>query len=567
MSASASSPSSTTPHKEQNGFTDYYLQTRNCSTTKADTASDWHCDTEGAFNDASPGDRFVWARSLNEESLKSAVPPQLAPIAEASVLASFRTYRPFATSRCGTLQISATTTNDGNSARAPPSVKGVHSPHSTLNGLSISPLKVPSITASRFVDDDASTECARCDMSTPVHSQTNDAQPARPPTFGEGTVPNEPAAAAAVAAATAAAAANAARHHPKALTHIQPAGSGPGVCHFCQSRRTGQWRRGPAGQRTLCNACGINWTKKIRAEARRAACSLADAETRVCRVFEKVARVLGIKAIVVQSGGATEEGAGGRRNSAPGDGGDDDSDQRSGNGDDGDEEYERESAGSGGGGVVLERSSMLDGVVLVPGVACWNALVALAAAACPDSVTGLATPVASGKLPAAAQNASNPALAALAVAAAATPPANHTGGPAARHHAPHHPHLQPVGGSAQPRTPAPHSASHAATATLKRRASEPTGAPGLAMTSPPPRKQQRRGSSPRQATATLPPLSLSLSLAAAAAAAQCDVERTAADAAAAGLAALRGSGSRTAPWTSGSPAMPARRGGNGVMGQ
>jgi hypothetical protein len=51
-----------------------------------------------------------------------------------------------------------------------------------------------------------------------------------------------------------------------------------GACQFCGIRKTGQWRRGPAGQRTLCNACGINWTKKVKAEAARSGVSLHEAE-------------------------------------------------------------------------------------------------------------------------------------------------------------------------------------------------------------------------------------------------------------------------------------------------
>ncbi|KAJ3213724.1 blue light receptor [Dinochytrium kinnereticum] len=55
--------------------------------------------------------------------------------------------------------------------------------------------------------------------------------------------------------------------------------SGPLVCQFCGVRKTGQWRRGPAGQRTLCNACGINWSKKVKAEVLRRGCSVAEAES------------------------------------------------------------------------------------------------------------------------------------------------------------------------------------------------------------------------------------------------------------------------------------------------
>ncbi|KAI8607449.1 hypothetical protein BC830DRAFT_1156008 [Chytriomyces sp. MP71] len=39
-------------------------------------------------------------------------------------------------------------------------------------------------------------------------------------------------------------------------------------CHFCESTKTGQWRRGPNGMKTLCNACGITWGRKVRNYAR-----------------------------------------------------------------------------------------------------------------------------------------------------------------------------------------------------------------------------------------------------------------------------------------------------------
>ncbi|KAJ3412419.1 hypothetical protein HDV05_000777 [Chytridiales sp. JEL 0842] len=51
-----------------------------------------------------------------------------------------------------------------------------------------------------------------------------------------------------------------------------------GSCQFCGARKTGQWRRGPLGQRTLCNACGINWMKKVKAEMSRRGISMEEAE-------------------------------------------------------------------------------------------------------------------------------------------------------------------------------------------------------------------------------------------------------------------------------------------------
>ena len=42
-------------------------------------------------------------------------------------------------------------------------------------------------------------------------------------------------------------------------------------CHFCGKRSTPEWRKGPAGPATLCNACGLQWAKKQRALSRAAA--------------------------------------------------------------------------------------------------------------------------------------------------------------------------------------------------------------------------------------------------------------------------------------------------------
>ncbi|KAJ3377460.1 hypothetical protein HDU92_008253 [Lobulomyces angularis] len=36
---------------------------------------------------------------------------------------------------------------------------------------------------------------------------------------------------------------------------------GPGVCHSCHTKETPEWRRGPDGARTLCNACGLHFAK------------------------------------------------------------------------------------------------------------------------------------------------------------------------------------------------------------------------------------------------------------------------------------------------------------------
>ncbi|CAE6501508.1 unnamed protein product [Rhizoctonia solani] len=38
----------------------------------------------------------------------------------------------------------------------------------------------------------------------------------------------------------------------------------PGNCHSCEIADTPEWRRGPDGQRTLCNACGLHYAKLVR---------------------------------------------------------------------------------------------------------------------------------------------------------------------------------------------------------------------------------------------------------------------------------------------------------------
>ncbi|KIK95274.1 hypothetical protein PAXRUDRAFT_92867, partial [Paxillus rubicundulus Ve08.2h10] len=38
----------------------------------------------------------------------------------------------------------------------------------------------------------------------------------------------------------------------------------PGKCHSCSIRETPEWRRGPDGARTLCNACGLHYAKLVR---------------------------------------------------------------------------------------------------------------------------------------------------------------------------------------------------------------------------------------------------------------------------------------------------------------
>ncbi|KAK7739237.1 hypothetical protein SLS62_011282 [Diatrype stigma] len=39
-------------------------------------------------------------------------------------------------------------------------------------------------------------------------------------------------------------------------------------CANCHTRNTPEWRRGPSGQRDLCNSCGLRWAKQVSIESR-----------------------------------------------------------------------------------------------------------------------------------------------------------------------------------------------------------------------------------------------------------------------------------------------------------
>lgn len=41
----------------------------------------------------------------------------------------------------------------------------------------------------------------------------------------------------------------------------------PGRCHSCNRAETPEWRRGPDGARTLCNACGLHYAKLTRKQS------------------------------------------------------------------------------------------------------------------------------------------------------------------------------------------------------------------------------------------------------------------------------------------------------------
>ncbi|KAL5334177.1 PAS domain-containing protein [Aspergillus crustosus] len=38
-------------------------------------------------------------------------------------------------------------------------------------------------------------------------------------------------------------------------------------CSMCQTRTTPEWRRGPSGNRDLCNSCGLRWAKQVKSAA------------------------------------------------------------------------------------------------------------------------------------------------------------------------------------------------------------------------------------------------------------------------------------------------------------
>jgi len=48
------------------------------------------------------------------------------------------------------------------------------------------------------------------------------------------------------------------------LTKVQQKAAPPGRCHSCNRAETPEWRRGPDGARTLCNACGLHYAKLTR---------------------------------------------------------------------------------------------------------------------------------------------------------------------------------------------------------------------------------------------------------------------------------------------------------------
>ncbi|KAF5340873.1 hypothetical protein D9758_012151 [Tetrapyrgos nigripes] len=68
--------------------------------------------------------------------------------------------------------------------------------------------------------------------------------------------------------ATTAAGAAAAAGQPKTKYRKRSRATPPGKCHSCNIKETPEWRRGPDGARTLCNACGLHYAKLMRKQSK-----------------------------------------------------------------------------------------------------------------------------------------------------------------------------------------------------------------------------------------------------------------------------------------------------------
>ncbi|EGF83550.1 expressed protein [Batrachochytrium dendrobatidis JAM81] len=66
----------------------------------------------------------------------------------------------------------------------------------------------------------------------------------------------------------------------------------PGECTWCGVKKTAQWRKGPSGSRGLCNACGLEWAKQIRHEAKKSGISNHDAEIFLIKNYRTSERYL-----------------------------------------------------------------------------------------------------------------------------------------------------------------------------------------------------------------------------------------------------------------------------------
>ncbi|KAL5525479.1 hypothetical protein ACEPAG_6815 [Sanghuangporus baumii] len=68
---------------------------------------------------------------------------------------------------------------------------------------------------------------------------------------------------------------------PKGKYRKRSRATPPGKCHSCNIRETPEWRRGPDGARTLCNACGLHYAKLIRKRDKQAAASTDGSQARI----------------------------------------------------------------------------------------------------------------------------------------------------------------------------------------------------------------------------------------------------------------------------------------------
>ena len=62
----------------------------------------------------------------------------------------------------------------------------------------------------------------------------------------------------------------------------------PGRCHSCNRAETPEWRRGPDGARTLCNACGLHYAKLTRKMGVSKAASMAGSNLRPKNLDQRV---------------------------------------------------------------------------------------------------------------------------------------------------------------------------------------------------------------------------------------------------------------------------------------
>jgi hypothetical protein len=65
------------------------------------------------------------------------------------------------------------------------------------------------------------------------------------------------------------------KHHPSSLPHFAGGAPAPGDrrCSHCGVQKTPQWRAGPEGAKTLCNACGVRYKSGRLLPEYRPACS------------------------------------------------------------------------------------------------------------------------------------------------------------------------------------------------------------------------------------------------------------------------------------------------------